>query len=116
MKFHDQLNAALDGGLVKEIFDQVKNYLLCALLLAIGIVAFKEKTGLFFGHIAANAHNFSGVAIIGLSLILFCLNLLDGIRKISKYRHGGIYSTILVIVYFVVSVRVMELAWYFRTI
>jgi hypothetical protein len=112
----NRLNTALDNGLVKEVFDQVRNYLMCGFLPAIGVIAFEQNTGLRFGRVAAGAFNYSGVWIIGLSFILFCLNLVDRVRKISKYKFGRTFSVILIVLYIVVSVRVIELAWYFRTI
>ena len=110
----DRLNAALSDNLIKEIFDQVKNYLICAFLFAIGVFAFREKTGIFFGQIAHDSNTYSGIGIIALSFFLFCLNLFYGVRKISRYKYGSIYSAILVVLYVVVSVRVIELAWNFR--
>ena len=114
MKRLDRLNAALSDDLIKEIFDQVKNYLICAFLFAIGVVAFREKTGFFFGQITPDSNAYSGIGIIALSFFLFCLNLFYGVRKISRYRYGSIYSAVLVLLYIIISVRVIELAWNFR--
>jgi hypothetical protein len=109
-----RVNALLDSGLVKEIFDHVRNYLMCAFLLAVGVLAFKDKTGLFFGQVANANHNFSGLAIIGLSCILFGLNLLDGIRRIRRFGYGRLFSVVFTVGYVVLSIRMLELAWYLR--
>lgn len=112
----DRINDALDKGLAKEVFDQVRNYLICAFLLTIGLFAFEHKKGAFFSQIPIDAFNYAGLGIIGLSFLLFCLNLLDGVRKISRYKHSSLLSAILIIVYAIMSIRVIELALYFRTI
>lgn len=116
MNHLNRLNTALDNGLAKTVFDHLRNYLMCAFLLVIGAVAFREKTGLLFGQISANAVEYSGVGIIGLSCILFCLNFLDGMRKISKYKFSRIVMVGLIITYAIISIRMVELAWNFRAI
>ena len=113
MNYINRFNTALDYGLSKSVFDHLRNYLMCSLLLAIGIVEFKSKTGLFFGQVESN---YSGIGIIGLSCILFCINLFDGIRKISKYKYHQLITVILIILYVIIVLRVIELALSFRII
>lgn len=112
----NRLNTALDNDLAKTVFDHLRNYLMCAFLLTIGAVAFREKTGLLFSQISSNSVEYSGVGIIGLSCILFCLNFLDGVRKLSNYKFSRIIAMVLIILYAIISIRVIELAWSFRTI
>ena len=111
MKFFMRFNAALDAGLSKSIFDHVRNYLMCSFLLAIGIAEAKQQTSLFFDLFVMH---YSGVALIGLAGVLFLLNLLDGIRSISKNDIGLVYTVVFVVVYVTTSIGVIELASSFR--
>jgi len=111
MKLFERFNAALDAGLSKSIFDHVRNYLMCSFLLAIGIAEAKQKTSQFFDIFVMH---YSGVALIGLASVLFLLNLLDGIRSISKHDVGQVYTVVFVLMYTITSIGVIELASSFR--
>lgn len=111
MKLFKRFNDALDEGLSKSIFDHVRNYLMCSFLLAIGIAEAKQQVSTFFGLFVMN---YSGVALIGLAGLLFLLNLLDGIRSISKHKIGLVYTAVFVLVYVITSMGVIELASSFR--
>lgn len=111
MKLYMRFNAALDDGLSKSIFDHVRNYLMCSFLLAIGIAEVRQQGSFFFDLFAMD---YSGVALIGLAGLLFLLNLLDGIRSISKHKIGLAYTVVFVLVYAITSIGVIELASSFR--
>jgi len=106
-----KFNAALDKGLSKSVFDHVRNYMMCSLLLAIGVTEFEENSNLLFGLVP---NNYSAICLVGLSCILFSLNLYDGIREISKSRYHSMYTFGLVMLYVAMSVVVIELASSFR--
>jgi len=106
-----RFNAALDRGLSKSVFDHVRNYMMCSLLLAIGVRGFNQDADLVFDLVP---NTFSGISLVGLSCILFCLNLYDGIREISKSRYHSIFILGLVVIYVAMSVVVIELASSFR--
>jgi hypothetical protein len=99
MKYLNEFNTALD------------NNLFCSFLLAIGLVEVKNNTEIFFDKIQMN---YSGIGFVGLSFVLFCLNLYDGIRQISKFKYHLIITMILIVFYVVISMRVVELALDFR--
>ena len=111
MKYLKEFNTALDNNLSKAIFDHLRNILFCSFLLAIGLMEVKSNTGIFFDKIQMN---YSGVGFVGVSFVLFCLNLYDGIRKISKFKYHIVITTFLIIFYVVTSMRVVELALDFR--
>lgn len=111
MKFLKRFNTALDNDLSKAIFDHLRNVLFCSFLLAIGLVEVQNKTGIFFDKVPLN---YSGIGFVGLSFVLLCLNLYDGVRKIAKLKYHLGLSIILIIFYVVVSARVVELALDFR--
>lgn len=79
-KFHN----SLEQGLTKNIFDHVRNYLMCAFLMATGTYAMKYGSG---GLLDIVTSEFTGVGIIALGFILALLNLYDGIYRMSKFKH-----------------------------
>ena len=111
MKLITRFNATLDQGLSKAVFDHIRNYLICSFLLAIGIAEARQQSDLFFGLFVVQ---YSGVALIGLSGLLFLLNFFDGIRSISKHRFGLVFTVLFVLVYAIMSVGIIELASSFR--
>ncbi len=111
MKYLKRFNTALDNNLSKAVFDHLRNILFCSFLLAIGLLEVKNNTGIFFDKIQMN---YSGISFVGLALLLFCLNLYDGIRKISKFKYHLGLTIILIIFYVVMSMRVVELTLDFR--
>ena len=112
MKIIRQINTALDRGLAKSVFDHIRNFLMCAFLLAIGTAEFTQQTNLFLGLVSSQ---YSGTGVIGLSIILICLNLYDGIRKISRTKYHLILTIVLISIYIFLSIRVIEMTWDFRT-
>ncbi|KPK55331.1 MAG: hypothetical protein AMS22_04700 [Thiotrichales bacterium SG8_50] len=113
MKYIRRLNSALEDGLSKTVFDHLRNYLMCSFLLAVGVSEFRQQDSLFFDLIPSN---YSGTGLVGLSCVLFCLNLYDGIRRISKYKYHLLLTIGLIAMYVVMSLRVIELAWGFRSL
>ena len=105
-----RLNVALEQGLSKSVFDHVRNYLICSTIFAIGVIEYKQKPGFFLG-IEFGDH--SGLGIIVMAFLLFLLNLYDGIRQISNSKFHKVLIGGLIFFYVVMSIRVMELAWYF---
>ena len=112
MGFIRRLDIALDNGLSKRIFDHIRNYLICSFLLAIGVVAYERQTGLVLGYFVVR---YAGAGIIFLSVLLFCLNLYDGMRQIASLKYGRSLMVLLTILYLFVALRVIELAANFRT-
>jgi hypothetical protein len=49
METLERLNIAMDRGISKDIFDHLRNFLMCAFLLAIGTNEVKEHTSILFG-------------------------------------------------------------------
>ena len=106
-----KFNIALDKGLSKAVFDHVRNYMMCSLLLAIGVSGFSDSTELLLDLIP---NTYSAISLVALSFILYCLNLYDGIRVLSKSNYHTVYILGLVAVYIAMSVVVIELTSSFR--
>ena len=85
--------ALLENDLSAQIFDNVKNLLVCALLFAA---------------------NVAGWGLIVLSSMLMLLNVSDGIRRLAKLRYHLALQVLLILVYLVVAERVVEIVWGFR--
>jgi len=111
MKLLNRLNAALDAGISKAVFDHLRNFLICAFLLAVGTNEFKEHTSLFFGLVP---RQLSGIGVITIACLLIALNLYDGIRKISKTKYHLVSTVVLIIMYLFLSIRVVQMTWDFR--
>ncbi|MBL4638668.1 MAG: hypothetical protein JKY76_04830 [Proteobacteria bacterium] len=112
MAIFKRLDTALDSGISKAVFDHLRNFLICAFLLAIGTNEFREHTSIFFGFVQSK---YSGLGVIGISCLLIALNLYDGIRKISKTKYHVILTIGLITLYLFLYIRVIEMAWNFRT-
>jgi hypothetical protein len=107
----ERLNIAVDRGISKDVFDHLRNFLMCAFLLAIGTNEIREHTSILFGFIPGQ---YAGSGVIVVALLPIVLNLYDGIRKISKTRYHSILTIGLIVFYLFLSVRVIEMAWDFR--
>ncbi|WP_339530958.1 MULTISPECIES: hypothetical protein [unclassified Pseudomonas] len=100
--------ALLENDLSTQIFDNVKNLLVCALLFAAGTNTLVGQQDLFIGVFA------SSVAGWGLIVLSMLLNVSDGIRRLAKLRYHLALQLLLILVYLVVAERVVEIVWGFR--
>jgi len=111
MKSIKRFNEALGRELTKPIFDHVRNYMIGAFILAIGTTELRRTEDQFFGLIP---EKFAGLGVIGIAIFLICLNLYDGIRRISMSKYHVSLTVLLVLVYLFLSARIVEMAWDFR--
>lgn len=101
----------LENDLSAQIFDNVKNLLVCALLFAAGTDTLLGQQPLFIGVFATAV---AGWGLIVLSSMLMLLNVSDGIRRLAKLRYHLALQVLLILVYLVVAERVVEIVWGFR--
>lgn len=101
----------LDRGLNKEIFDNLRNLLMCALLLAAGTDALRSGATLFLGLFGSWL---AGWGLIVLAVGLMLLNMCDGLRRLASTRHHLGLQLSLCLVYVVMALRVVEIVWNFR--
>lgn len=106
------LNQALDRGLTKEVFDNLRNFLMCSLLFAAGSEALHDPGQLFFGLFA---WSLAGWGLIALAAALTLLNIWDGLHKLAQLKHHLLLQLLLCLVYVVLALRVVEIVWNFRT-
>jgi amino acid permease len=102
----------LDEGITKDVFDNLRNFLMCALLFAAGNDALYGDSrlllGLFVSHVA-------GWGLICLAAILMLLNICDGLKKLSKLRYHVALQVLVCLFYIIFAERVVELVWNFRS-
>lgn len=111
MKLIIALNGALDRGAIKQVFDHVRNFMICAFILAVGTTELRQQEDQFFSMAPSG---FSGSGVIAIAVILIFFNLYDGIRRISRSKYHWVLIVALILVYLFMSMRVVELAWDFR--
>ena len=103
--------ALLENDLSTQIFDNVKNLLVCALLFAAGTNTLLGQRELFLGFFASTV---AAWGLITLSAVLVLLNVSDGIRRLAKLRYHLALQVVLILVYLIVAERVVEIVWGFR--
>ena len=112
-----KINKAIDDGLINEFFNHVRNFLYAAMFLAAGSYTFhSDQEEALFGLVSISDFGFEsfGVVIIGIGVLMMCLNLYVGFYQLSKRRHPIVLSVFLTLIYFLVSIRVVEVMWHFR--
>jgi hypothetical protein len=92
----------LDKDLSTKVFDNFKNMVLCALL---------SGTHMFMSPLASGS---TGWGLITISVVLMLLNMSDGIRRLSRLRYHTILQILIVVIYVLVSERVVEMVWNYR--
>jgi hypothetical protein len=101
----------LDQGFSKEVFDNLRNLLMCALLLAAGTDALHSVSPLFLGLFG---YWIAGWGLIALAVVLMLLNMCDGLRKLAKTRYHLSLQIVLCLLYVVMAFRIVEIVWNFR--
>ena len=106
------LKKLFEKDFIKTIFDNIRNFIYCALFLAIGTQAVVSPAKIIgFYEVGVLV---SGWVFIGISLVLMLLNILDGIYKLSK---AGIHTYIypfIILIYFLTAMRLVTFIWSYR--
>ena len=101
----------LDRDLSTRIFDNLKNSMVCALLFAAGTEALHGEHPLFMSVFSADI---TGGCLIAFSALLMFINLCDGIRRFGMLRYHLAWQILIVLVYVLLSERLVEMMWNFR--
>ncbi|MFJ2367331.1 hypothetical protein ACIPIN_27175 [Pseudomonas sp. NPDC087697] len=101
----------LDQGFSKEVFDNLRNLLMCALLLAAGTDSLHSPPSPTF-HLFG--YWLTGWGLIALAVVLMLLNMCDGLRKLAKTRYHLSLQLVLCLLYVVMAFRIVEIVWNFR--
>ena len=107
-----KLWSQLDEGVIKNVFDNLRNFLVCALLFGAGSNALHGDSRLFLGLIASHL---AGWGLICLAAFLMLLNICDGLKKLSKLRYHTAVQVLVCLFYIILAARLVELVWNFRS-
>ncbi|KAA0984437.1 hypothetical protein HKK52_01375 [Pseudomonas sp. ADAK2] len=110
-KFWRKYLALLDTDFTTQVFDNIKNLLVCALLFAAGTNALHSEHHPYMGLLTSDV---AGWALIAVSALLMLLSVSDGLRRLSRLPYHTAFQVILFLIYLVLAVRVVEYVWDFR--
>ncbi|MCY1263189.1 hypothetical protein D9M68_177610 [compost metagenome] len=96
---------------LNQVFDNIRNLVLCALLFAAGTQTLKTHEELFFGLFVSTV---AGWGLIVVAALLTLANICVGLFKLSKLRHHVMLQAGLCLIYVVFAVRVVEILWHYR--
>ena len=99
--------------LIKSIFENLKNLILCALLIAAGVFEHSNSTGLM-GWMAVDRSLGTGLIAAGVALAI--LNLREGISQLAKLPFRRTSTTLLSFIYVLCSARLIMVMTAFRSV
>ena len=102
-----------DEGGIEEIFRHVRNIITSSLIMAAGLYAVKYPRSLDIWGVLDVSHAGYGVAFLG--IVLFLLNLLDGMHQLAKFKWHFMLQALLVVIYLMITIRVEQIVLSFRT-
>jgi hypothetical protein len=98
--------------LSKEIFSHVEKMIIGTLIVSAGAhVSSTEPWIELFGYLR---HGLIGRGVMLFGVILLLLNFFDGLYKLAKLNWHIAYQTVMTILYFALSVRLVQLILAFR--
>ena len=96
----------------KEIFSHVEKMIIGTLIVSAGAhVSSTEPWIELFGYLR---HGLIGRGVMLFGVILLLLNFLDGLYKLARLNWHIAYQVLMTIVYFALSVRLIQLILAFR--
>jgi hypothetical protein len=96
----------------KEIFSHVEKMIIGTLIISAGAhVSSNEPAIVLFGYLR---HGLIGRGVMLFGIILLLLNFLDGLYKLAKVNWHIAYQILMTILYFSLSVRLIQLILAFR--
>lgn len=101
-----------DKEWIKELFENLRNLVVCALLIAAGLFEMEHPSGVA-KWLELNVALGWGMVVIGVGLTL--LNLVVGLSRLSKLAFPRSSMVLLCFIYVVVSVRLVMVLTAFRS-
>jgi ABC-type Co2+ transport system permease subunit len=101
-----------DGG-IEEMFRHVRNIITASVITAAGIYATEHENSMRIWGVLDVLSAGYFVTVVG--TVLFVLNLIDGLRRLAKFKQHFILQALLVILYLLITVRVAQLVLSFRS-
>jgi hypothetical protein len=92
-----------DDGVFEAIITHIRNIITSSLIVAAGVWAVERGERTHFGGLIDESGPGMFVAAIG--MLLFLLNMLDGLHRLLKSRRNNVWAYVLVIAYVLVTFR-----------
>jgi len=105
---HDTLAATRNArvqAIARDILEHFRNLLVCATLLALGLVA-RSRSGDLHG--SSLIQGVIGWGVIAVAATLTLLNLWLGVNRLRQWKHWKLWSGLLLAAYVLIAVRVLE--------
>lgn len=105
--------ALFDGNGLKGAFEHIRNLVIATVLVAAGFETVKRSDVINLPGLSNPL--FAGYVVAGIGCALIVLNLLAGLRQLSRLRWHIALQTALIITYVIFSLRMVQLIILFRT-
>jgi hypothetical protein len=105
--------ALFDRGGLKSAFEHIRNLVIATVLVAAGFESVKRFDLIDLPGLSNP--RFAGYVVAGTGCLLIFLNLLDGLRQLSRLRWHFVLQTALTVAYIFFSLRMVQLIILFRT-
>jgi hypothetical protein len=101
----------MEKGVINQIFAHFRNLSIAALIIAAGWHIGGKGNSQYLWLISTEI---SGYLVISIGIILFILNIVDGLYKLSKIKYSVMLDTVLIIIYIIISIRLVKILTDFR--
>ena len=89
----------------KDILEHFRNLLMCATLLALGLVARNKSRDLVGSSLIDGV---IGWGVIAVAAALALLNMWTGVNRLKQWNHWKFWSVMFLVAYVAIGARVME--------
>lgn len=110
-RFIQRVDDTFERGFHRPLFEQLRNFLNCAILFAAGSYAINSPQSLIPGFVPASV---IGFVIIAIAAMLWLTTLYDALRHLRMHRFSGWFTATVALLYTIASLRVIEVVWQFR--
>lgn len=110
-RLHRVALSLFDGGVLRLIFENVRNMAVSTLITAAGLEVVRTKRG----DLDLANSTLVGYVVAGIGVSLLLLNLFDGIWRLSRVKGHVILQIALCVVYAFISFRVAQLVLTFKS-
>ncbi|MDM0022460.1 hypothetical protein [Variovorax saccharolyticus] len=100
-----------DKDMVRSVFDNIRNLIVCALIIAAGLYEHGNSSGLV-GWLAVT--NVAGWLLVAIGVVLTIANLVVGLAQLATLAWPKLSMTMLLCLYVLASVRLVVVMAAFR--
>ena len=110
-KDHMKHRIVLDSNLLERFFAHIRNVFYCSLILAVGSHTHDHLPEFLRG---TSLSQYWGYPLIGIGLMLFLMNLVDGLSQVLKTRYNLFVKVLLSLIVIVLTCWLVLVVWFFR--